>query len=285
MGQIHRHHIALGLALGTLSFSACSVAAQGRSAETFVWEGRIANGATVEVKGVNGPIQAVPSTGDRVRVEAVRTGRRNDPAEVRIVVLEHSDGLTVCAVYPSQNGRTNECAPGTAGRIGSNNNDVQVEFTVHVPAQADFTARTTNGHVRVENLSGAVEAHSTNGGVSVQGGRTAVVRTTNGPITIDTQGFADARTTNGRITARMRSINAGDPLRFATTNGSITLELPATASVNLEASTSNGRIETDFPVTVQGALSRNRLVGTIGAGGRLIQASTTNGGIRIERAN
>jgi hypothetical protein len=283
MRSVSRQGLALAIVLGSLSTTACSVAAQRRSAETFTWEGRIASGAMVEVKGVNGPVRAVPASGPAVRVEALRSGRRNDPSEVEIVVLEHSGGVTICAVYPSSMARRNECAPGDEGRIGANNNDVQVEFTVEVPSSANLSARTTNGSVNAEDLSGDVEAYTTNGDVRIDGGRTALARTTNGSVNVDTRGIADVRTTNGRITARMQSLDGSSPLRFSTTNGSITLALPADVNATIEASTTNGAIETDFPITVQGRFGRNRLSGTIGSGGQSIEASTTNGGIRLER--
>ena len=44
---------------------------------------------------------------------AQRTGRRNDPEDVRLEVVEHAGGVTICAVYPSKDAaRPNECRPG-----------------------------------------------------------------------------------------------------------------------------------------------------------------------------
>ena len=285
MYRISKVGLVIAIAIASVGTSACAATAQRRTTDTFVWEGSLGTGRTVEIKGVNGPVLARAGTGSGVRVEAIRSGRRNDPQEVQIVVLEHANGVTVCAVYPSTATRRNECAPGSEGRIGANNNDVQVEFIVDVPAGADLVARTTNGTVTAENMTGDVEAHSTNGDVRIQGGRTAVARTTNGSVNVETRGIADVRTTNGQIRARMASLDGNSPLRFATTNGSITVALPADVRATLEASTTNGRIESDFPVTVQGRVGRNRLSGTIGGGGQTIETSTTNGGIHIERGS
>jgi hypothetical protein len=44
----------------------------------------------------------------------------------------------------------------------------------------------------------------------------------------------------------------------------------------------NGHINVDFPVTVQGALDRQLSV-TLGSGGPLVRAVTTNGGVSIKR--
>lgn len=283
MLPIPRQYLAVVIAIGTVSMSACSVAAQRRTAEPFVWQGQIEGGRTLEIKGVNGPVRATASSGSTARVEVLRSGRRNDPSEVEIVVLEHSGGVTVCAVYPSSGLRRNECAPGTEGRISSSNNDVQVEFLVEVPGPVNLTARTTNGSVMADGVAARVEAYTTNGDVEIEGGSRAVAHTTNGSVTVSTEGIAEARTTNGRITARMRALDGNTPLRFSSTNGSITLALPAGINARIDAQTTNGRIESDFPVTVQGQMGRNRLNGTIGSGGQVIEAHTTNGGIRLER--
>ena len=33
-------------------------------------------------------------------VTATKTGRKSNPAEVEIRVVEHAEGVTICAVYP-----------------------------------------------------------------------------------------------------------------------------------------------------------------------------------------
>jgi hypothetical protein len=50
----------------------------------------------------------------------------------------------------------------------------------------------------------------------------------------------------------------------------------------VEASTHNGSVHTDLPVTVVGKVSKNELKGTIGAGqGGKLHLETYNGSIRI----
>ncbi len=87
----------------------------GREADApFEWTGQVADGQWLEIKGVGGAVNAVPASGDTIAVTAVRRGLRNDPNEVEIVVVEHGDGVTICAVYPSSGDRPNECTPGEA---------------------------------------------------------------------------------------------------------------------------------------------------------------------------
>ncbi|HET7380207.1 MAG TPA: hypothetical protein VFJ24_09225, partial [Gaiellales bacterium] len=86
------------------------VTAQGE----FHWKGRIAAGKTIEIKGVNGDVSAVAGSGD-VEVTAVKHARRSDPDEVKIEVVPSEDGVTICAVYPSDGRRENTCEPGDRG--------------------------------------------------------------------------------------------------------------------------------------------------------------------------
>jgi hypothetical protein len=67
-------------------------------------------------------------------VTATKRGRRSDPGSVRIEVVEHGEGVTICAVYPDVDGRRNECRAGDGGHMSTRDNDVNVHFTVRVPA-------------------------------------------------------------------------------------------------------------------------------------------------------
>jgi DUF4097 and DUF4098 domain-containing protein YvlB len=75
-----------------------------------------------------------------------------------------------------------------------------------------------------------------------------------------------------------------DDLEFATVNGSITIAIGGGVNAHLSASTVNGDIDSDFPVTVQGRFGPRHVDATIGRGGPEIHASTVNGGIRLRRA-
>jgi len=46
----------------------------------------------------------------------------------------------------------------------------------------------------------------------------------------------------------------------------------------------NGSVSVDFPVTVQGRLSK-QIALNLGSGGATVKATTTNGGVRLKRTN
>ncbi len=237
-------------------------------AQDFEWSGRLAAGEAIEIKGVNGDIEAMPARGNQVEVTAVkREGRRGYAEEVTFEVLEHGDGVTICAMYPSEPGeRENECDQGSWGHMSVHDNDTKVHFTVRVPAGVNLVARTVNGRIDVAELAGDVGAYTVNGGIDIAAA-----------------GFAEAHTVNGSIRARMGRADWQGDLDFQTVNGSITLELPADISARVEASTVNGDLYTDFPLTVQGRWGPRRLRGTIGEGGRTLHLQTVNGGISLRR--
>src|SRR5882762_2799638 len=52
---------------------------QNARSDEFRWSGRIAPGAAVEIKGINGDITAEPATDGDVQIVAVKSSRRGDP--------------------------------------------------------------------------------------------------------------------------------------------------------------------------------------------------------------
>src|SRR5881409_2479929 len=134
--------------------------------DEFHWKGKVAPGKAIEIKGVNGDVRAVAGSGD-VEVTAVKHARRSDPDEVKIAVVEHADGVTICAVYPSDGRRENTCEAGDHGHMSTHDNDVAVDFTVRVPAGVRFVGRTVNGSVEAAHLASDVEANTVNGGIRI----------------------------------------------------------------------------------------------------------------------
>ena len=256
------------LAAAAAVIAAPSLGAQERREEEFRWSGRVEPGRAVEIRGLNGGITAMRGTGPEVEVVAIKSGRRSDPTTVSIQVIPHADGVTLCALYPTPAGRReqNECGPGFSN-MSTNNNDVSVEYTVRVPDGVRLLARTTNGGVEVNGLTGDVDVSTTNGG-----------------ITIATAGMAKARTTNGSLDVSIGTLRGTEDLDFRTTNGGITLRVPTGLNANLRAVTTNGGITSDFPITVQGTFGPRRLEGVIGSGGRQIVLQTTNGDVQLLRA-
>lgn len=232
--------------------------------EEFRWSGTLSAGELLEIKGVNGPLEVTAAAGDEVEIVATKAGRRNDPSTVRIDVLEHGDGVTLCAVYPTPAGEeANRCGLGEDGRNAVRRNDVRVRWEVRVPDGVRFRGRTVNGGVEVSGLTDQVD-----------------VATVNGDVLVATRGFASARTVNGSIRARMDGQATG-AASFETVNGSIELDVDDGLDAELDAGWLNGALDAEIPFAASGRMGRRSARGTLGAGGPTLKVRTVNGSIRI----
>jgi hypothetical protein len=255
--------------LNTLVIAAAVAAAAAQlAAQTdFQWRGPLTTGQTLEIKDVNGDIRAEPSSSTDAVVTAVKTARRSNPAEVRIQAVPHAGGVTICAVYPDVAGQEpNRCEPGANSKSHTRDNDTTVRFTVQVPVGVAFVGRTVNGSIDGDGLNGDAEG-----------------QTVNGSVRLSTTGTASGNTVNGSLTLAMGRTDWRDDAKFSTVNGSITLHLPAFLSANLHATTHNGEIESDYPITTTGTVNRRRIEGTIGNGGQPLTLSTVNGSVKLLR--
>ena len=238
--------------------------------EDFHWTGHLEKGKGIEIKGISGDISAEPASGADIEVVAAKSARRSDIDQVRIQFVEHPGGVTICALYPSEDpNKAVSCQPGNSSEnSGIRNNDVRVDFKVRVPAGVGFIGRTVNGEIRAASLASNVSSH-----------------TVNGSIHISTSGYAEAKTVNGEILASLGNSNWPNAIEFKTVNGGITLDLPSSLSTQVSADTFNGEITSDFSLSLSGAISRKHLSGTIGSGGRELVIKTLNGSINLRRSD
>ncbi len=251
----------------TAAAALATAAAPAAGAQDFEWSGRVAAGQAIEIKGVNGSIRATEASGSEVVVTAEKSGR-GDHSAVTFEVIEHSDGITICAVYPTPDDkRQNECAPGHEGRMNTEDSKVSVDWEIQVPAGVRFLGKTVNGSITARGLSADSE-----------------VSTVNGDIRLTTTGWAEASTVNGSLDIEVGRTDWQGTARFNTVNGSIEITMPGPVNTRVEASTVNGHFESDFPLTVRGRFGPRSLEGVIGDGGRELELRTVNGEIRLRRS-
>ena len=143
-----------------------------------------------------------------------------------------------------------------------------VAMELEVPRRIDMALRTSNGGIQVSNVEGMADLRTSNGGIVMD----------------DVDGDVQGRTTNGGVRVRLRGQRwQGAGLTLTTTNGGVNFDVPDGYSADLEARTTNGGIRVDFPVTLQGNMSRRHINATLGSGGAPIKLTTTNGGITVSR--
>ncbi len=144
-----------------------------------------------------------------------------------------------------------------------------VSYEVFVPSKIDLDLHSVNGGVTVRGVTGTITAGTTNGGLNLT----------------DLAGKVTARTTNGGVRVQLAGSSwQGEGFDVSTVNGGVTIQVPTEYSAQLEVKTVNGGLHSDIPVTVQGQYSGKRVSATLGKGGSPVKVSTTNGGVRLNRA-
>ncbi len=201
---------------------------------------------------------------------------------------------------------------------GKNKNRLQVEFSISVPEKYNLDIVTGGGSITVDDLEGDIEAATSGGSLNfekIKGsvhGRTsggsinlkkcegmADVKTSGGSINIghvkgdvdartsggsinvnEVLGVIDAATSGGSVTAHITGQPKED-CRLTTSGGSVNIYMNEDVKVTLDAKTSAGYVETDFPVTVKGKLKKSMLRGKINGGGPELYLRTSGGNIHL----
>ncbi len=269
------------LLLGVLGISGCIIINSGCSAResysrTVELSAPMADESSLKVHTTNGSIIARGESVQTCSVIATVKGRAStkeraqELAEQTQVQLEPYDGGLRTVIVRTQKKKTES---------------ISVGFDVTVPTQTSLNAVTTNGKVEASLLTGDLTAHTTNGNVRFNQVRTDRMdaHTTNGSIACeDVTGILNAVTTNGSVrVAYAPQADAATDISITTTNGSVVVALPQNYSAKVVAGTTNGKIKSEVPVTVQGQISKTSLNGQIGAGDGKLSLRTTNGSIEI----
>lgn len=156
-------------------------------------------------------------------------------------------------------------AEGPAPAVGQRRTGWSVSFRIWAPRATAVTLSARNGGIAVRSMRGESRFTTENGGVTLD----------------DVGGQVVGTTRNGGVTVRLAGDRwEGAGLDVETTNGGVTLAVPASYSAALEVGTVNGGIRSDFPTATPDRRSRE-LRATLGSGGPLLKLRTVNGGVRI----
>ncbi|MBN2030815.1 DUF4097 family beta strand repeat protein [bacterium] len=228
----------------------------------------IQQAGNVIIQNVNGDIVVESWDRDSVEVFAeieVKAGNRNMAEEfmeqVRMDIDYQSNRLFIEPDYPKVEGG-NSFLDWIFGRSKP---QVNIQFFVKVPSKMNLDLESVNGKVHIEKMEGKFR-----------------LRTTNGPVLAnEIVGSINGRTVNGSLYVHLVELSRSDEVILQTTNGHVELSLYETVQADVDASTVNGGISTDFPLEVQGRQNSKQIRGQIYGGGGLIDLSTVNGSIAI----
>jgi Toastrack DUF4097 len=253
-----------------LTLAAPAAPAQERSSRSdFSWEGQVPAGRWLYVRNLNGAIRVSKASGDRVEVTAEKHWRRGNPEDVRIEMRKvGTDDVIICAYWNNNTDCDEDGYRSHRNNDGwrDHDNDVSVDFTVHLPAGVKLATSSVNGALRIDGATAEIDANTVNGGITAS--------SSGGPVS--------AHTVNGNIDVRMRETGTED-LEFETVNGSIDITVPENFDAEVDLRTVNGRVSSDFPLTLSGRINPRHIRATIGKGGRRIKFSTVNGSVDLRK--
>ena len=233
--------------------------------EEFLMTYTVDAGTTLQVDNFNGAVNIHKWDKDVVEVYALKQTRYGR-GELKNVDIEVSTGgvMTIETKRLTQNPRVSVNyeikVPGDVivDRVKTSNGVVGLDGT-----SGDARATTSNGAIDIRNVDGYVSADTSNGKINIAG----------------TTGVMEARTSNGAIIVEIPDINRD--LTIRTSNGAVSVYLPADLNADIEMRTSNGRVSIhDVTVTVSES-SKNNFKGKIGSGGNRIYIETSNGAIDV----
>jgi DUF4097 and DUF4098 domain-containing protein YvlB len=222
-------------------------------------------GAVVSVDNTNGAITITSWDQPRIRVHAEKVVERADAAEakdmmrqLRVEMQPRDGGVVIRTDNPRSNGA------GFWDLVFGHWVDAKVTYEITVPRSMSLAISDTNGAVHVDGVTGMLKVETTNGRIEMQ----------------RCGGSIDATSTNGRVNAELLTVDASRMSRFETTNGAVSVTVPPALRADVDASTTNGHIDTDLPVLAHWN-GRNAMRGTINGGGAKLRIRTTNGSIAI----
>ena len=205
----------------------------------------------VSLDNVNGSVEITGWNRNEVQIDAVKSASDQQKLDDMTIEVKGS-------------GNSVEIETKFAKKV--NNNPGGVSYTLHVPQNARIDKiNLVNGSMTVQKLTGEINANLVNGKVQAS----------------DLTGSADLATVNGTIEANYSSLTSVREIKLKSVNGTIDLRLPQSPNADIQASTVNGGISTEFPLQVKGKWVGKSLSGTLGSGGVHIELSNVNGSIRV----
>ncbi|MCC7155365.1 MAG: DUF4097 family beta strand repeat protein [Bryobacterales bacterium] len=305
---MHRRALLLACVAGATALVGCDYEGWGSSdrfKEDFSQTYDLKPGGSLFLESLNGSVDVMGWDQDTVDIKGTKYAATEDLLkQLKIDIAADGNSVRIRAIRPSERGN---CGARFAirvprkivlDRIETSNGPVRVENIT-----GNVRARTSNGGIRVWAVTGDLDANTSNATVEVgQFSGAAVLRTSNGRIKADgVKGSFEGKTSNGSIDVSLSDIDSARPVRLQTSNASINLTMENFKNNEIRAEASNGSINVRLPADVNAqvrastsnggintdfetkttTVSKHRLEGSIGSGGALIDLNTSNGAIRL----
>jgi hypothetical protein len=298
----HHRTVVLALAL------ACAASVASAEEKDLIKSFTVAPGGVLTVDADGADISVTGNDTNTVSVRIEARGSQNELDELRLSAEQSGDGIKVEALRPSQRGwfrwgswHVEAHIVVTAPRsyrvdAKTSGGDVQLESVAgpsrlrtsggNVQARnvkGAFEGRTSGGEMRIESMEGPVNAHTSGGDVYLANIKGDVDADTSGGDVrlIRVDGKINAGTSGGNVRCELAGPNRG--ITATTSGGNVWLSLPKDINGTLDAQSSGGHIDSDFPITTT-RFSEHRLSGQINGGGNEIYLRSSGGTITLTAA-
>jgi DUF4097 and DUF4098 domain-containing protein YvlB len=192
-------------------------------------------GGTLRLKTFSGRVKITGGSGDQLVVHAVRRATRDRLDDIKLEITQSGSTIEVDANHRLVERR--------------NDNVVETDFEITVPARTRLDVKTFSAPVTVIGVNGSqnIDGFSSD-------------------VTIESTDFAD-----------------GNDVDINTFSGNVRLRLPGNAKGNIDFNSFSGRFESDLPVTLNTS-SRRNFRGTLNGGGNGdFRLKTFSGDVSIRR--
>jgi Putative adhesin len=181
----------------------------------------------------------------------------------------------------------------------------ELHIEVRLPKDSDLKVDTGDGEIHASGLSGNIDLSTGDGHLSVSA-MSGVLRLRTGDGGIegsDLDGQCDATSGDGHIKLSGRfdvlkaksgdgkiEINTARGSKMASSwsvqsgDGAIEVALPGDLPVTVDASTGDGHVSSDIPITMSGGISKSRVQGTLNGGGQSLTIRTGDGSIHLSQS-
>ncbi len=296
----------LAAAAVTLMLAPGSARAQNQvDAPTFDWSGAIPAGGTLHLANVDGNIRVTATSSGQAKVHGERTHVRSGDRALVFQVVTSGTDVIVCALH--RNGECDESGAHSHDHWDNYGESPRADLTVELPAGVRLAAHTGDGGIDIKDAGANVVAKSGNGAITIAGAAGMVdARSGDGDITLSgIKGSATAHTGDGniqvaagtapvkltsgdgRIEVHVGATGDGQSVSAHTGDGSITVYLPASFAGEVEATTGDGMLQSDFPLTLDGGrMDSHHLRGTVGsasANAARVTLTTGDGNVELKK--
>ena len=192
-------------------------------------------GGTLRLKTFSGRVKITGGSGDQLVVHAVRRATRDRLDDIKLEITQSGSTIEVDANHRLVERR--------------NDNVVETDFEIQVPARTRLDIKTFSAPVTVigVNASQNIDGFSSD-------------------ITIESSDWGD-----------------GNDIDVNTFSGDVRLRLPASAKGNIDFNSFSGRFESDLPVTLNSSSRRNFRGALNGGGNGDFRLKTFQGDVSIRR--